>query len=82
MKYKKGDKVKLVSKSRGRSFDEVKNANNTHLKAEWDRTGQIERIERGYYVIRYHNIPSVAGDYYEEQDILSCDEIESELFEI
>jgi len=86
MKYKRGDRVRIISKSFGDTLAWVKERKGFY---RWEDTGWIRRIELGtpnYYVVSYlplDNKDYGGGDFYLEKDLVPYYEnLPEELFEI
>ena len=76
---KAGDRVKIKSKSSGRSLEEVI----IGKKGDWDMTGYITEIHGENYTVTYRwPLEYSIGDWYLEDDLVPYHDLEPELFEI
>ena len=85
-KFKMGDRVRVVSKSKGDTLDLVETRYYAKYGCEWNRIGIVANVNYSVdidYVVLSEE-KKAGGDFYKEHDLRGMheDEIEKELFEI
>jgi hypothetical protein len=79
--YKRGDRVRIISKTIGESLSSVK----LREGSEWQNTGWIRRCDESYYVVSYIPLDdsNFGGDFYKEKDlVLYNEDLPDELFDL